>query len=386
MRKPSTIRLTKISVVVITVVFLCKMAITLRTISWSAKIVTEYTHEEMVIRDVNFTFVNPSLVPRLPSQEIFLIVLVSSAPGSDYQIARNAIRTTWGTSDECANTPDVSRQELCRWKVVYLVGKSYNESLDSKIIEEARNFNDILVGNFHDTYINLVIKLFMGFSWATKINCRFVLKADDDIYVHLPKLISWLQQAPSRLYAGHVHKNVGVSRDPHARNPLPHGASFNEKYYPSYCLGAFYILSRNIIPDILKAVNRWRPWPIEDTYIGVLARDIGVSPVDIYGFVLAERASRNLPYFDECHWASTIALGHRLTPSHLQLIYDKFESLSSFNSSTCPSDTCLYDTGCFFLHFIYILLFITVPFSLYVWVRKQRLKLNTQWFSAPQKQ
>lgn len=103
-------------------------------------------------------------------------------------------------------------------------GKSYNESLDSQIKEEARDFNDILAGNFRDTYINLVIKLFMGFAWAKKINCRFVLKADDDVYVHLPKLISWLQQAPSRLYAGHVHKNVDVSRDPHKRNPLPPGS------------------------------------------------------------------------------------------------------------------------------------------------------------------
>lgn len=76
-------------------------------------------------------------------------------------------------------------------------GKSYNESLDSQIKEEARDFNDILAGNFRDTYINLVIKLFMGFAWAKKINCRFVLKADDDVYVHLPKLISW--------YSNHLH-------------------------------------------------------------------------------------------------------------------------------------------------------------------------------------
>ena len=378
-RKPNTLLLTKISIIVTAVVFLYKITPTPKTIPWLAKIV-KYAYEEKVVRDVNFTFVKPSLVPQLPSREIFLLVLVSSVPRSDYQFARDAIRKTWGNSDECANTPDVSRQVFCRWKVVYLVGKSYNESLDSQITEEARNFNDILVGNFHDTYINLVIKLFMGFTWATKINCRFVLKADDDVYVHLPKLTSWLQQAPSRLYAGHVHKNVHVSRDPHERNPLPPGSSFNEKYYPPYCLGAFYILSRNIIPDILEAVNRWRPWPIEDTYTGVLARDIGVSPVDIHGFVLTGTVSRDLPYFTECHWFPTIALGHRLTPSHLQLIHDKFESLSLFNGSTCPSDKCSNVTGSCILLFIYILLFITVPLSAYAWVRKERLKLNTRWF------
>lgn len=140
------------------------------------------------------------------------------------------------------------------------------------------------------------------------------------------------------------------------------------------------MLSRKIIPDILKAVNRWRPWPIEDTYIGVLNRDIGVSPVDIDGFVLTGRVSRDLPYFTKCHWFSTIALGHRLMPSHLQLIHDKFESLSPLNGSTCFSDNCLNVPGSCILLFIYILLFFTVLLSMYAWVRKERLKLNTQWF------
>jgi len=120
--------------------------------------------------------VNPSVQPLLPGQEIFLLVLASLVPGSDYRFARNAIRETWGISLDCRSTNDP-----CPWNVVFLLGRSYQDTLDSQIMEEARALNDILVGNFNDTYINLVIKLFMGFSWASKVNCRFVLKADDDI-------------------------------------------------------------------------------------------------------------------------------------------------------------------------------------------------------------
>jgi len=377
-RKPSALLLMKISVLVSGCIFLGKMTATLKTIPWIARI-TRFGHERTVVQDVNFTFVQPTIEPQLPSKELFLLILVSSVPGSDYQFARNAIRKTWGNSDECTRVNDVSKGVSCQWKVVYLVGKSYNESLDSEIKQEAQVFNDILLGNFDDTYVNLVIKLFMGFAWASKVNCRFILKADDDIYVRVPKLVSWLQKAPSRLYAGHVHRNVGVSRDPDERNPLPPGSSFNEKYYPPYCLGAFYLLSRSIIPDILRAVKRWRPWPIEDTYIGVLTRDVGVSPTDIYGFVLKARASRDLPRFTECQWDCTIALGHRLTPSHLQLVHDKFESFSSFNSSSCPVDTCS-DESSDGPYFMCMLLIIPVLLAVYVWIRNGGFKLNTQWF------
>lgn len=107
-RKPNTLLLTKISIIVTAVVFLYKITPTPKAIPWLAKIV-KYAQEEKVVRDVNFTFVSPSLVPQLPSREIFLLVPMSSVPGSDYQFARNAIRKTWGNSDECANTPDVSK-------------------------------------------------------------------------------------------------------------------------------------------------------------------------------------------------------------------------------------------------------------------------------------
>lgn len=381
-RKPSILLLVKVSLLASGLIVLDKMASTLKILPWLRKL-TGNAREETFYQEVNFTFVEPSVAPRMPSQELLLLVLVSSAPGSDYQFARSAIRNTWGNSDECRNTNDSSKRTSCRWKVVYLVGKSYNESLDSQIKDEAQIFNDILVGNFHDSYVNLVIKLFMGFSWASKVNCRFVLKADDDIYVRVPKLVSWLRHAPSPLYAGHVHRKVGVSRDPKERNPLPPGSSFNEKFYPPYCLGAFYVLSRSVIPDILKAVNRWRPWPIEDTYIGVLARDVGVSPTDIYGFVLTARASRNLPRLTDCQWACTIALGHRLTPSHLQLVHGKFESLLSFNSSGCAVDACS-DVSSGSFYFIYILLVIAVLLAAYVWMRKVRFKPNIQWFLITQ--
>ena len=372
-RKQNILLTMKIFLLVCGCVFFGKMTRTLKSIPWVSKL----TGHVPPVADVNFMMVNPSVQPLLPAEEIFLLVLVSSVPGSDYRFARNAIRETWGISLDCRSTNDP-----CPWNVVFLLGRSYQDTLDSQIMEEARAFNDILVGNFNDTYINLVIKLFMGFSWASKVNCRFILKADDDIYVRLPKLASWLHHAPSsRLYAGHVHSNVGVSRDPDERNPLPPGSSFNEKYYPPYCLGAFYVLSRSIIPHMLKAVQRWRPWPIEDTYIGVLARDVGVSPIDIYGFVLKARASRNLPQFTDCYWDCITALGHRLTPTHLHLVHNKFQNLLSFNSSTCAVNTCGEENGSRSLCVGYIVIFIAaILLAAFAYLRTRKLTLNMQWF------
>ena len=127
--------------------------------------------------------------------------------------------------------------------------------------------------------------------------------------------------------------------------------------------------------------QRWRPWPIEDTYIGVLARDVGVSPIDIYGFVLKARASRNLPQFTDCYWDCITALGHRLTPTHLHLVHNKFQNLLYFNSSTCAVNTCGEENGSRSLCVGYIVIFLAaILLAAFAYLRTRRLTLNMQWF------
>lgn len=291
---------------------------------------------------VNFTFVRPTLIPKLKNNEthLFLVIVVSSAAWTDFKFRRDAVRETWGRNNERrlfldkpsegsqdSSITAPSRADAITWKTVFLFGKTHDEGLDSQMNEEGAVYNDIIMGDFTEAYENLLTKIFMGFTWALTIKCRYVLKADDDVYVRVPRILDWLEDAPRHLYAGHVHKDVEVNHDPSDANSIAiEPDKYKEKTFPPYCLGAFYIVSTSILPQLFNAVKLWRPWPIEDTYVAVLAREIGVRPVNVDGFLLKSAMGKSLEMAD-CELVHSKALGHQLAPSHLYLLHSKFQIL-----------------------------------------------------------
>ena len=57
----------------------------------------------------------------------------------------------------------------------------------SKVKEERDKYNDIVQGNFHDSYRNLTYKNMFGLLWVSNFceQAEFVIKTDDDMYVDL---------------------------------------------------------------------------------------------------------------------------------------------------------------------------------------------------------
>ncbi|NWU60078.1 B3GT4 galactosyltransferase, partial [Dromas ardeola] len=90
---------------------------------------------------------------------------------------------------------------------------------------EARRFGDLLQGPFPDAYPSLARKTLLLLRWAAA-RCPaapFLLKADDDVFVNLPALTSYLAggRHPRRLYLGRVHWWVRPDRDPRGRHHVP---------------------------------------------------------------------------------------------------------------------------------------------------------------------
>ncbi|NWW14641.1 B3G5B glucosaminyltransferase, partial [Oreocharis arfaki] len=93
---------------------------------------------------------------------------------------------------------------------------------------ESRQRGDILQGDFGDTYGNLTRKTLLLLRWARACcgGAAFVLKADDDAFVHVPAVATYLatwRQRPARLYLGRVHWWVAPQRDPRSRHHVPPG-------------------------------------------------------------------------------------------------------------------------------------------------------------------
>ena len=269
---------------------------------------------------LTFSFVSHITQPHFDdrNKDIFLLVLITSGVKTSYVTRRSRVRNTWGN--------EVNHPASKDWKRVFLLGRTQT----TEIQQEALVFNDILVLNMTDNYDNLVIKVFSGFLWSIiHINPRFILKADDDVYVRIPYLISWLENYGSdKLYGGHVIPDgARVNRSITWKNRVLKDC-LSEDVYPPYCSGPFYVISSNILPLVFENVRKWTAFPAEDAYLGILARESGIKPVSITGFYL-----RKLADYGTCNWASAIALGHRFDLLKLHYVEKKLQETSRLPSN-----------------------------------------------------
>ena len=217
--------------------------------------------------------------------------------------------------------------ELVPWKHLFIMAKQpvSNLASDAKAVPAPRQ--DVLVGDTVtlsgciEGYEKLVFKTLEALRWAvTYVNTDVILKVDDDSIVHIGRLWTWLHhELPKEgahsprienLYAGRVFKHSQVVRQNFTRDDLwhpewfPNGfqkwavdeGAFSEPAYPPYCGGGGYILGRAAATKVLHQYDtafapKGRVIPVEDAFIGILARDSGVSPKEVLTFQEPARGS-----------------------------------------------------------------------------------------------
>lgn len=282
-----------------------------RVHSWSTNDIrsTKYSRLKNVrsqCSQMTFSFASHVTQPTLSSNNtrIFLLILITSGVGKLYSERRNSVRKTWGNKS--------IKSGWRNWELAFVIGKALGAQQSEEIRQEAAVFKDILVLNMTDSYNNLVIKIMSELLWTwIYVDPRFILKADDDVYVHIPRLLSWLDNyannnfAGDKLYGGFVIGDGEVKREERWKNRVARDCLAKD-YYPPYCTGAFYVLSTDVLPSIFEAVEKKPAFPVEDAYMGILAQEIGLQPVDIPGFYFRKK----LADYRRCEFASAIAIGH----------------------------------------------------------------------------
>ncbi|XP_022787639.1 lactosylceramide 1,3-N-acetyl-beta-D-glucosaminyltransferase-like, partial [Stylophora pistillata] len=112
-------------------------------------------------------------------QHYDLLMIISSAPGNFER--RNNIRKTWA----------FERSAKPRWTSVFLVAQTRDEGVSNLLLEEDEALKDLVRASYYDYYYNQTHKIKMGFEWAiTYCNFSFLLKLDDDVFVHIPRVLS----------------------------------------------------------------------------------------------------------------------------------------------------------------------------------------------------
>ncbi|XP_057315989.1 beta-1,3-galactosyltransferase 1-like [Hydractinia symbiolongicarpus] len=264
------------------------------------------------------------------SYNLFLLILVSSSPHDErHREKREAIRKTWGRCKHLhtlyKESKYIPKNITC--KLVFFMGTTRNPT---RVSDEAKKFQDIILVDYIDTYDLITRKLLATFKWSMKYKPKFILKADDDVYVHLPRLIMKLQHVDAQNYYGGWVYKTSVPRDHNHRHYVSY-KTFSEPTFPSFCVGAMYVFSGNLLSPLLQTVDVWAPFGVDDAYVGVLMRHISVTPSRILGFLKVE-LKIFLYEISDCALSLLIGYGDGLSGQQIVHIHRRIKSLEQQKS------------------------------------------------------
>ena len=261
--------------------------------------------------------------PRKLLKKYFLLILISSSPHDEsHREKRNAIRTTWGQCDQLylmyTESKQLPKDISCR--LVFFMGRTFN---DTSIIQESKQYGDILIADYIDSYGNITNKLLLTFKWSNQFPPTFVLKTDDDVFVHVPRLILKLVTIKDRRYYGGIIWVGTVNRDPKRRHFVSYN-TFGESWFPPFCKGAFYVFSGELLPKLLQAVKRIKPFGVDDAYIGILMRELNVVPTHINEFIHVD-LGLFIDFVTDCVMQKTIGLCDGLSAKQINYIHKRIK-------------------------------------------------------------
>lgn len=138
------------------------------------------------------------------NKNIQLLILVKSS--LKHFDRRKIIRQTWGLENQFSEVPT---------RTVFILGKSYDVEVQKRIQEEHESYGDIVQYDFFDAYYNNTIKTLSAIKWAS-IHCnnsRYYFFSDDDMYVSIKNLLSYLQNPTE--YPEYLSGNVERKQSKH---------------------------------------------------------------------------------------------------------------------------------------------------------------------------
>jgi Galactosyltransferase len=189
------------------------------------------------LRNNNYlsSFVRPGILTahHLPSnvnaqkQRDEIACFVMSAP--HHRLARSAIRRTWGKVI----------------KPLFLIGLSDDKSTMSFVMSEAKTFDDIILEDFIDSYMNLTIKTAFALKHFVMHfeRSKFFLKIDDDVMLNTENLYKYLkdEDVPSDAIIGGLGSSVRPHRDRESKWYTPYWL-YGESTFPAYIDGPAYLI------------------------------------------------------------------------------------------------------------------------------------------------
>ncbi|XP_069474748.1 lactosylceramide 1,3-N-acetyl-beta-D-glucosaminyltransferase [Ambystoma mexicanum] len=213
-------------------------------------------------------------------QDVLLLLFVKTSP--ENLLRRDLIRKTWGNEDY------IRLRYSANIKILFALGVQEDLQqrlpMQKRLLMENQKHNDLIQQDFLDTFHNLTLKLLLQFSWVNTYcpHAKFIMSADDDIFVHTPNLVSYLQSLADLdvqdFWIGKVHRGSPPVRNKDSKYYVSYDM-YPWPSYPDYTAGAAYVISRDVADKVYKASQTLNvSLYIDDVFMGLCANKIGVVP------------------------------------------------------------------------------------------------------------
>ena len=156
---------------------------------------------------------------------------------------------------------------------MFAFGVHEDHNLNNQLHIEDGLYHDVIQGDFPDSYTKLTQKSAMVIHWFTH-HCpraKFLLKTDDDSFNHPKRFIDYLRLVTQDKFVGGYCFTVLPDRRTGSKYYVD-VATYPDMYYPPYCTGPGYVLSRSAAIDILTVSPNVIYLPMEDIYFAGMCR------------------------------------------------------------------------------------------------------------------
>ncbi|PVD36350.1 hypothetical protein C0Q70_03330 [Pomacea canaliculata] len=186
-------------------------------------------------------------------------------------------------------------------------------AINEEIEVENSKYNDLLQFGFVDAYSNLTYKTIMSLQWSVAecSDIPYVMKTDDDMYINTELIPKMLLAAPkTNFVGGFCWGNSSPSRDASSKWYVPF-QTYTRSQFPPMCSGTGYIMSHDVVTNVLKVSENIPFFHLEDVYIALCFKRYGVRPKRIQGF------NNMYVQFDACEYRRSVMTSHEVSPDTL---------------------------------------------------------------------
>lgn len=260
---------------------------------------------------VNHTFeflINNEHICSIQVIPVEILIIIATSPVN--YLRRNTLRETW-LRNLLENNVNI--------RYIFLLGQSNH---DHDINQENQLTNDIIMGDFTDTYTHLTEKTIMGYQWAVTYcrHAKFIMKCDDDVYINIEGLQSVVKKNRVRLQTGIGGLAIYGSSPVRDKSNVKWHVSFRiypHNMYPPYCLGGpGYVTSINVVTQIVNISRIISYFSMEDVFIGMCIKKLKFVLHDIKGFLREPKSSNPCSYRN-----NTFVSVHRILPEMVGYIW-----------------------------------------------------------------